>query len=102
MMESLHRLAARLDRAAATVAAISYAVPGADPPHPAFGADANGRAGELGRALHRQWRQASDARAREAAEAAARLAATADAVRAAAGNYADIDELALHRQRRET
>lgn len=90
-MDSLRRLAARLDEAASTVSAVAYRVIATDPAHPAFGADAAGRPGELGRALHAQWRAATEARAREAAAVAARLATTADSVRSAADGYADAD-----------
>ncbi|MGA4686631.1 hypothetical protein, partial [Micromonospora sp. AB353] len=72
-METLRALAARLDEAGVTLATLSRTVTATDPPHPAFGADATGRPGEVGRALHRQWTLATADRAREAQAAAVRL-----------------------------
>ncbi|MEV0425309.1 type VII secretion target [Micromonospora sp. NPDC049836] len=100
-METLRVLAARLDEAGASLATLSRTVTATDPAHPAFGAHAAGRPGEIGRALHRQWTTATGDRAREAAAAAARLAAAAAALRSAADRYAATDESARHRFRRE-
>ncbi|MEH1012298.1 hypothetical protein V6U90_04115 [Micromonospora sp. CPCC 206060] len=100
-MDSLHRIAARLDDAATTLSAVAYAVTATDPPQAAFGTEAAGRPGELGRALHAQWRAATGNRAREAAGAAARIAAAAEAVRAAANGYTDTDHGVRRRQRGE-
>ncbi|MGW4499324.1 hypothetical protein ACWENR_12020 [Micromonospora sp. NPDC004336] len=96
-MESLRALAARLDQASETLTAVSRTVTAGDPSQAAFGADAPGRPGEIGRALHRQWIAATGDRAREAHVAAQRLAAVAAAVRAAADHYADVDRGVRHR-----
>ncbi|KAB1161006.1 hypothetical protein AB0B83_03260 [Micromonospora sp. NPDC049060] len=96
-MESLRALAARLDEASETMTAVSRTVTAGDPAQAAFGVDAPGRPGEIGRALHRQWTAATGDRAREAHVAAQRLAAAAAAVRAAADHYADVDRAARHR-----
>ncbi|MBY8871840.1 hypothetical protein K7640_08305 [Micromonospora sp. PLK6-60] len=100
-MESLRALAARLDEASDTLTTLAHTVTAADPAHPVFGADAPGRPGEIGRALHRRWAEATGDRSREAAAAAARLAAAAAAVRAAADRYADTDDAARRRLTRE-
>ncbi|MEU8045492.1 hypothetical protein AB0B71_15275 [Micromonospora echinofusca] len=96
-MESLRALAARLDEASETMTTVSRTVTAGDPAQTAFGADAPGRPGEIGRALHRQWTAATGDRAREAHVAAQRLAAVAAAVRAAADHYADVDRAARYR-----
>ncbi|PZF83669.1 hypothetical protein [Micromonospora deserti] len=96
-MEILHTLAARLDGASETMTTVSRTVTAADPAQAAFGADAPGRPGEIGRALHRQWAAATGDRAREAHAAAARLAAAAAAVREAADRYAGADHAARRR-----
>ncbi|WP_341718616.1 hypothetical protein QQG74_02215 [Micromonospora sp. FIMYZ51] len=96
-MESLRALAARLDEASATLTALSRSIIAADPAQAAFGVDAPGRPGEIGRALHRQWMAATGDRAREAHVAAAQLSATADALRQAAARYADTDSVAARR-----
>lgn len=96
-MEELHALAVRLDEASTTLTALAHTVTASDPAHPAFGADAPGRPGEIGRALHRQWTAATGDRAREALAAAARLAAAAGALRSAADRYAGADDAARRR-----
>ncbi|SCG80194.1 hypothetical protein GA0070609_6301 [Micromonospora echinaurantiaca] len=96
-METLRALASRLDEAGATLAALSRTVTVGDPPQAAFGADAPGRPGEIGRALHRQWVAATTDRAREAHAAAARLAEAATAVRGAADGYRAADDAARRR-----
>ncbi|QLQ38958.1 hypothetical protein [Micromonospora robiginosa] len=100
-MESLRALADRLDDAGATLATLARTVTATDPPHPAFGAHATGRPGEVGRALHRQWMAATADRAREAQAAANRLAAAAAALRSAAERYAAADEAVSRRFARE-
>ncbi|SCL16971.1 hypothetical protein [Micromonospora inyonensis] len=100
-MESLHALAARLDEAAATIEALARAATANDPPHPAFGVHIAGRAGEVGRALHRRWLEATEDRAREATIAAARLAAAASAIRGAADRYVETDDTVRRRLGRE-
>ncbi|SCL24701.1 hypothetical protein GA0070616_2965 [Micromonospora nigra] len=96
-MDVLRTLAGRLDEAAADLSGVSRAVTAGDPPQVAFGADAAGRPGEIGRALHRQWVEATGDRAREAHAAAAQLAAAANAVRSTADHYADTDAGARRR-----
>ncbi|GAB3947885.1 hypothetical protein [Micromonospora vulcania] len=96
-MDTLHALSARLDEASATLIALSHSVTASDPAQAAFGADAPGRPGELGRALHRQWTAATEDRAREARAAAGRLAAAATAVREAADRYGEVDRAARRR-----
>ncbi|WP_027660601.1 hypothetical protein [Salinispora fenicalii] len=91
-MEALRSLAVRLEAASDTLANLSQAALATDPPAVAFGGDAAGRPGELGRALHRQWTAATGDRAREARLAAQRLAAVAAAVRSAADNYVEADQ----------
>ncbi|SBT54052.1 hypothetical protein [Micromonospora narathiwatensis] len=100
-METLRALAARLDEASATLATLSRTVTATDPPHPAFGAHAEGRPGEIGRALHRQWTAATGDRAREAHAAATRLAAAASALRDAADRYSSTDDAVRRRFVRE-
>ncbi|MFI7076355.1 hypothetical protein ACIBO1_03565 [Micromonospora sp. NPDC049903] len=96
-MDTLRALAARLDEASATLTALSRSVTAADPAQVSFGADAPGRPGEIGRALHRQWVNATGDRAREAHAAAAQLTATATALRQAADRYSDTDSAASRR-----
>ncbi|MEU7612365.1 hypothetical protein [Micromonospora sp. NPDC049204] len=96
-MDTLGALSARLDEASATLTTIAHTVTASDPAQAAFGADAPGRPGEIGRALHRQWVTATDDRAREAHTAAGRLAAAAAAVREAADRYAEVDRAARRR-----
>ncbi|MFF0149956.1 hypothetical protein [Micromonospora sp. NPDC005203] len=96
-MDTLRALSARLDEASATLTTIAQTVTASDPAQAAFGADAPGRPGEIGRALHRQWVTATDDRAREARTAAGRLAAAASAVREAADRYAEVDRAARRR-----
>jgi hypothetical protein len=96
-MDTLRGLAAQLDEAGATLTALSRTVTAGDPPQAAFGTDAPGRPGEIGRALHRQWTAATDDRAREARAAAGRLAAAAAAVREAADRYGEVDRAARRR-----
>ncbi|MET8089625.1 hypothetical protein [Micromonospora sp. NPDC005220] len=96
-MDTLRALAARLDEASATLTMVSHTVTASDPAQAAFGADAPGRPGEIGRALHRQWTTATDDRAREARAAAGRLAAAAAAVREATDRYTEVDRAARRR-----
>lgn len=100
-METLRTLAIRLEEASATLDTLSRTVTATDPAHPAFGAHAAGRPGEIGRTLHHLWTIATGDRAREAHTAAIRLAAAASALRAAADRYAATDESTRHRILRE-
>jgi hypothetical protein len=93
----LHDLAARLAGAGADLGSVAVALPGADPGAAAFGADATGRFGDLGRDLHRCCVAALDARAREARAVEARLADLADAVTRAGAAYDDADHAAQAR-----
>jgi hypothetical protein len=86
-------VAASGERLAGAGAALGELDPGAR----AFGADAPGRLGELGQALHRHCAAALAARAREAAAHGARLVDVATALRDAAAGYADIDRSAADR-----
>ena len=80
-------LANRIDAAGDALAGASTTLSLADPGARAFGADAAGGLGELGRALHRQFAAALAARGREAAAHGARLADTAQALRLVAAGY---------------
>lgn len=100
-MDELRLLANRLDDAAATLTRLSRVATAGDPPHPAFGVHIPGRPGEIGRALHHRWTEATGDRAREASTAAARLAAAAAAIRTAADRYATTDDTVRRRLDRE-
>lgn len=94
-MEALHRLADRLDAAAAELAA---ARPDEwDPGDTGGGAHAPGLPGELAAALQSQRTAALHARTREAAAAAARVAGLAADLRTAAAGYSGVDETAGRR-----
>jgi hypothetical protein len=99
-MDSLRDLAGRLDAAADSLADAGAALERLASDGPAFAADAPGRPGELGRAMHAQWMAALAARSREAAAAGARLDDTAQTVRVIAAAYRDADESAWRRHRR--
>lgn len=88
----LDDLADRIDAAADALAGASTTMTLADPGARAFGGDAVGGLGELGRALHRQFAGALAARGREAAAHGARLADTAQAVRLVAGGYRGLED----------
>ncbi|HEY8534145.1 MAG TPA: hypothetical protein VIL44_09810 [Micromonospora sp.] len=96
-MEGLRRFARRLDEAAALLSATAPAAVNLTPAASAFGADAPGRIGELGRALYAEVVAAATARSREARVAAGWLAETADALRAAGDAYAETDAAARRR-----
>jgi hypothetical protein len=89
------------DSAADALMTVRHSLPLLAASPDAFGGDEAGRPGRLGRELHGHWAAVLDARAREAADAAARLAETADAVRLARRRYAETDDLAARRMRRE-
>jgi hypothetical protein len=88
----LDDLADRIDTAGDALAGASTTMTLADPGARAFGGDAAGALGELGRALHRQFTGALATRGREAAAHGARLADTAQAVRLVAGGYRGIED----------
>ena len=92
-MRSMHDLAGRLAAAGDRLAGFD----GQDPGAHAFGADAPGRLGELGRALHGVCVEALAARTREAAAHGARVGDLAAAVREAAAAYVSADEAAQAR-----
>jgi hypothetical protein len=88
----LDDLARRIEAAADVLASRSATITLVDPGPQAFGADATGRLGDLGRALHRRFSTALGARSREAAAHGARLAETAQALRLIARNYREIED----------
>ncbi|MGN9905957.1 hypothetical protein ACTMTJ_00220 [Phytohabitans sp. LJ34] len=96
-MQTLRDLAAGFDDAATALTAAGRRLAHLEPPASSFGAGGPGRLGELGRALHRQWLDAFDARAREAALASDRLAEVAGALRVTAADYSDVDDAARGR-----
>lgn len=98
-METLRDLAAGFDEAATALTAAGRRLTHLEPPASSFGAGGPGRLGEVGRALHRQWLDAFDARGREAAVASDRLADVAGALRATAVDYSDVDDAARGRAR---
>ena len=77
----------RMDAAGDALAGASTTLSLSEPGARAFGADAAGGAGELGRALPREFATALAARGREAAAHGARLADTAQALRLVADSY---------------
>jgi hypothetical protein len=96
-MDELQRLAARLDAAAATLAVAVGTLAGLHQHPAAFGADAPGRLGDVGRSLHARWTAALCTREREGRRATARLADAAVAVRGAVDAYAHADAGARRR-----
>jgi hypothetical protein len=96
-MDALISAAGRLDAAAYAMAEASRALGETGPAAEAFGADAPGRFGELGRALHGRWLAATGERSREAAALGARLSDAASALRVAAAGYTASDERAARR-----
>jgi hypothetical protein len=87
----IDQLADRLERAGDRVAGGAAALADSDPGAGAFGADASGRLGELGRMLHHRLGAALTSRAREGAAHGARLTDAADLLRAAAERYRDAE-----------
>jgi hypothetical protein len=101
-VESLRAAAGRLDAAADSIVDAGHAV-SLDGLSPAdFGAEAPGRLGELGRALHGRWAAALEDRRGEAAQAGARLADLAGSLRVASSGYADTDQAVRRRQPEES
>lgn len=94
---ALDDLAARLAEAGIELTTAARALRRSDPGVAAFGGEAAGRLGDLGRDLHRSWLVAIENRAREAAAHGARLSGMAEAVRRAAAGYAEADEAARRR-----
>ncbi|MFS8520421.1 MAG: hypothetical protein FWJ87_03315 [Micromonosporaceae bacterium] len=93
-METLWRLADRLDEAAAAVGAARLS--DLDPGHPAGGGA--GTPAEVATILRRQVAAALQARAEEAAAVANGLGDLAARVRAAAGNYRAVEEAVRSRR----
>lgn len=91
---SLYELAGRITRAGDTVAEAAATIRRLDRGPRAFGGDAPGRLGELGRAMHRQHETGLAARAGEAGGYADGLLDLARDVRLAADRYDRAD----HRQ----
>lgn len=87
----LNDLADRIEETGTALAGTSTTIAEVDPGNHAFGGDAPGALGDVGRALHRQVAAALAARAREAAAHGARLADAADQVRRAAADYDAVD-----------
>lgn len=96
-MDALISAAGRLDAAASAMARASRALGETGPPAGAFGGDAPGRLGDLGRALHSRWLATTGERSREAAALGARLSDAASALRVAAAGYTASDERAARR-----
>jgi hypothetical protein len=95
-----------IDELAGRVASLGAEVTGsgarlavADPGPGAFGGDAPGGLGELGRVLHLCLRTALSAREREAAAQGARLTDLATALRGAAQAYREAEDVAHRRHR---
>jgi hypothetical protein len=96
-VDGLAEFAARLDVAAVALTRASTTLAGLDPGRVAFGGEAGGRMGEIGRALHAQLTAAIGARSNEAAAASAGVAETAQALHQAAAAYVDADTAARRR-----
>jgi hypothetical protein len=94
------RPAARLDDAAAALSAAGRSLRDEHVPADAFGADAGGLPGELGRALHAHWVAVCAARADEADATSTQLSDVAAALRTVADRYETTDDLVRRRLRR--
>jgi hypothetical protein len=98
---SMDKLADQLDQAADALTIVDRAVPGLGVPAAAFGADDAGLPGRIGQRLHAHWQAVLTARAREAGAAAAQLSEMARSVRTTERTYAETDDSAADRVRRE-
>jgi uncharacterized protein YukE len=98
---TMEKLADQLDQAADALTTVDRAVPGLVVPAGAFGADDAGLPGRIGRRLHAHWHAVLTARAREAAAASAQLSEMARSVRTTERTYAETDDSAADRVRRE-
>ncbi len=94
---TLNDLADRLDSVGDAIAGTGTTLARLDPGARAFGGDAPGALGELGRRLYNGWSAAVAARSREAAAHAGRLADAAYAVRQAAAGYHDVEQASRDR-----
>ena len=97
----LDQMSGAMAQAAGRLDAAGGALLQVDPGATAFGADAPGRLGELGRMLHNRLTAALTDRAREAAAHSARLADTADLLGTVLGRYRDTDDAAGSRHEPE-
>jgi hypothetical protein len=95
----LDDVAAALRMAGEELSTASAALGELAPEAPAFGVDAPGRLGELGRALHATCVAALTARGREATALGARLSDSAYLVQAVAAGYRDVEQAAHRRHR---
>jgi hypothetical protein len=91
------QLADRFESAGDRLSTGAGALADADPGAGAFGADAPGRLGAVGRLLHQRWSTALTGRAREAAAHGARLVDAADLLRVAALRYGEAEQAARAR-----
>ncbi len=94
---TLDDVAAALRAAGAELGTAGAALAELDPGPHAFGVDASGNLGELGRALHAACASALIARSREATALGARLSDSAYLVQAVAAGYRDAEQ-AAHRR----
>lgn len=94
MSQTLSGAVSALRHAGGTLTEAGARISGLDPGARAFGGDAAGQLGELGRALHLTWQRGLDARAREAAAHGARLNDAADVLGQSAAAYAELDDSA--------
>jgi hypothetical protein len=92
----------RLDDVAATLTDTRRMLLAGSPSGAVLGADTGGLPGRLGRALHDRWVAVLAARAREAADTAGRVGELGEAVRTTIQRYAETDDLAARRLRRES
>lgn len=98
----LHDIAARLGLAADEMGEAASRLADLDPGGRGYGAQAPGRVGELGRALHADGTAALIARCREATALSARLSDSAQAVLAVAAAYRDAERAAYGRNQGST
>jgi hypothetical protein len=94
-------LTGRLDDVVATLADTRRALHAAGPGPAAFAAHTGGLPGRLGHDLHERWIAVLAARAREAATTAGRISELGEALHTTAQRYAETDEHAARRLRRE-
>ena len=88
----IDQLADRFEGSGERLGAAAAGLADVDPGAGAFGADAPGRLGAVGRLLHLRWSAALTSRTREAAAHGARLADTAETLRDVAERYQDNED----------
>jgi len=93
----LHQVAGTLTEVGERLDAAGGDLSRVDPGGAAFGADAPGRLGELGRMLHGRWVTALTDRSREAAAHGARLTDTADILDGVLSRYREAEDSAAGR-----